>query len=131
MRVLLLSILLITSMTAIAEYDDAKAITISWLEIVDSGGYSQSWEQAAEYFQKSITSKKWEQALDKVRKPLGGVLSRSVKQLTKHESLPNSPKGQYTVLTLATDYERKKSATETVTLQKINNGWQVVGYFIR
>ena len=51
---------------------------LSWLKVVDSGQYIESWQQAAPYFQEQLSSSAWEQALNQVRAPLGKVISRQV-----------------------------------------------------
>ncbi|MGB5486045.1 MAG: DUF4019 domain-containing protein [Lysobacterales bacterium] len=104
---------------------------IKWLEVVDSGEYVESWNKAAPYFQTQISSDQWEQALKKVRKPLGRVITREVTTSSSHTSLPGVPDGDYVVVVLSTSYEHKRSATETVTVSKVGDDWRAVGYFIK
>ncbi len=103
---------------------------ITWLEIVDSGEYAESWNQTAPFFQSQLSRKQWEQALSTVRTPLGKLVSRQVKNSSPLASLPGAPDGEYIVVTLRTSYENKESATETVTVSNVGGKWQVVGYFI-
>ena len=49
----------------------------SWLALVDSGKYSDSWSEAAQLFKERITLQEWESALQSVRTPLGKVASRA------------------------------------------------------
>jgi hypothetical protein len=102
-----------------------------WLEVVDSGEYVESWNKAAPYFQAQITSDQWVQALEKVRTPLGKVISREITNSSSHTSLPGVPDGEYIVVVLSTSYEHKNSATETVTVSKVNDDWRTIGYFIK
>lgn len=131
MKNLVLLILLSLSMAAYSGNDREKESVISWLEIVDSGKYAASWDESALFFQEQISSSKWVQALNKVRSPLGGVISREVTNTSTHSTLPGVSNGEYVVVILATSYEHKKSATETVTVTKDGDEWRVVGYFIK
>jgi len=103
-----------------------------WLKLVDDGQYSQSWSQAAEYFQKSVSEAQWGKAVEPVRKPLGKVLSRKVINSTYTTLLPGAPDGQYVVIQFETSFENKHNAVETVTPMLEPNGqWRVSGYYIR
>ena len=131
MKNLLLPILLIFSMTAYSDNGPENESVISWLNIVDSGEYAASWDESASLFQEQISSSSWVQALNKVRAPLGSVISRKVTGTSAYSTLPGAPAGEYVVVTLATNYENKNAATETVTVTKNGNKWRVVGYFIK
>ncbi len=130
-RLISISIALLFSVACLAAKPDAVSSAISWLEVVDSGSYEESWNQAAPLFQNQLSSSKWVQALNQVRAPLGNVLSRQVKNTSSHSSLPGVPDGEYVVLTLTTSFEQKKSATENITVSKVNGEWRAVGYFIK
>ena len=46
--------------------------------------------------------------------------------------MPGAPDGEYYVSTFNTVFKNKRSAIETVTVMKDNDGqWRLVGYFIR
>ena len=113
--------------------DESQDITaaLSWLKVVDSGKYAESWDQTAPLFQKQLSSTKWTQVLDKVRTPLGKVISRQVTKSSAHTTLPGVPKGKYTVISLSTRFEHQQSATETITVTLIDTEWRVIGYFIK
>ena len=127
----LFTILLIVSVSGYAEEGEGSSSVLNWLSVIDSSSYAESWNQAAPYFQKQLSSRKWEQALTRVRTPLGKIVSRKVIQSSKHNSLPGVPDGEYIVFTLATTFENKKSAVETVTVVKVEDQWRAVGYFIK
>ena len=130
----LISVFLITaliSVNAIADTDEGVPSYNNWFELVDSGRYAESWDKAAPYFQSQITREQWVQALEKVRRPLGRVFTRKFTTSNPHTSLPGVPDGEYSVVTFTTSFEYKSSATETITLSKVDNDWRTVGYFIR
>ena len=109
----------------------AKAAS-RWLALVDEGKYAESWEEAAQFFRGAVTKEQWKESLDSVRKPLGKLVSRSVKSKTYATSLPGAPDGEYVVIQYASSFENKKSAVETVTPVLDKDGkWRVSGYYIR
>ena len=116
-----------SSLASASESDSVDA----WLSLVDTGDYAKSWEQAAPLFQTQISSAKWEEALSKVRAPLGAVLSRETSGVSEHTSLPGVPDGKYEVHIFQTKFGANSAAIETVTLTKAGEDWRVVGYFIK
>jgi hypothetical protein len=109
-----------------------EAAARSWLTLVDAGKYGESWDAAASAFRAALTRSQWESALDQVRKPLGKVVSRSLKVAKYTTEVPNAPAGEYVVLQFDTSFENRPSAVETVTPMKEKDGtWKVSGYFIR
>jgi hypothetical protein len=123
-----------TSFASQAADKEKMAVTAAknWLALVDSGKYSKSWKQAAEYFRTAINPEQWEQSLTAVRKPLGAVISRKLKSATYKTSLPGAPDGEYIVIQFNTSFRNKKAAVETVTPMYERDGvWRVSGYFIK
>ena len=102
-----------------------------WLSIVDSGNYSQSWQEAGSIFKNQITDSQWISAASKVREPLGKLVSRTQLKSEYKTSLPSVPDGEYVVIVFNTQYEKKKKAKETVTAVFEDNQWKAVGYFIK
>lgn len=116
---------------SLSKNEQIRQAAISWLKTVDSGEYANSWQEAAPLFQSRISNIEWVKTLTQIRKPLGKVISRSIKNATKHNSLPGVPDGQYIVIAFATSYDRKLSSIETVTLSEMSSEWRVTGYFIK
>ncbi len=114
-----------------ADHDLAVKAAGTWLAVVDSGKYAESWQQASPAFQKAEPQAAWEDALQKVRTPLGKLLKRELADAQYTTTLPGAPDGQYWVLHENTSFEHKASAVETVILISADNSWKVVGYFIR
>jgi predicted SnoaL-like aldol condensation-catalyzing enzyme len=130
-----IGLILGTTTVMAARSDREKAAIASaenWLRIVDEGKYSESWEEASEYFKQAIKQDQWEQAVQSVREPLGKLISRKVKSATYTTSLPGAPDGQYVVIQFNTSFENKKSGIETVTPKMDKDGmWRVSGYYIK
>ena len=103
-----------------------------WLAFVDAKNYAKSWDRAAELFKNAVQVNQWEQLMQAVREPLGGLVSRTLNATTFQASLPGAPDGEYVVIQFDTSFENKKAAVETVTpmLDKDGN-WRVSGYYIK
>jgi len=103
----------------------------NWLKIVDAGEYIESWKQSSENFKQRITQDQWEQAISRVRSPLGKLVSRKMEDAFYTTSLPGVPDGQYVVIEFNTSFENKKSGYETVSLTLDKDGkWRVTAYAI-
>ena len=110
----------------------AIASAQSWLEIVDSEKYAESWEEAAELFKSAISEEKWAESIQVVRIPLGKMISRKLDSQKYMTSLPGAPDGEYVVIQYKTKFENKKVAIETITPMLDNDGkWRVSGYYIK
>ncbi len=104
----------------------------SWLSVVDREEYGSSWDEAASYFKEAVSREQWQQTMQAVRKPLGNTASRVLFSKRYHTSLPGAPDGEYVVIQFNTSFENKKSALETVTPMKDEDGkWRVSGYYIK
>jgi hypothetical protein len=128
--------LALSVITAIAQDSDKEQTAVlaaeKWLRMVDEGKYSDSWQEAAEYFRNAINQEQWNRSLQAVRKPLGEVVSRQMKSATYTTSLPGAPDGEYVVIQFDTSFENKKAAIETVTPMMDQDGtWRVSGYYIK
>jgi len=110
----------------------ATAAALSWLALIDSGRYADSWREASANFRRAITEKGWENSLHVARDALGKVLSRNVQVTKEAVSLPGAPDGHYVVIQLNTSFVSKASAIETVTFSLEQDGqWRAAGYYIR
>ncbi|WP_027368718.1 DUF4019 domain-containing protein [Desulfocurvibacter africanus] len=121
---------------ATAQGSDKEAAALAaaeeWLGMVDAERYGQSWNEASGYFRRAVMLDEWEQALQSVRAPLGGVLGRKVRRTVHATSLPGAPDGEYVVIQYEASFEHKKSAIETVTPMRDEDGrWRVGGYYIQ
>lgn len=111
---------------------EAKTAAEVWLELVDNKKYEESWDEAASYFQGAVSTEQWISSMESVRNPLGQKLSRNLKSKQYYTSLPGAPDGEYVVIQFNTSFEHKKSAVETVTPMKDQDGqWRVSGYYIK
>ena len=104
----------------------------AWLKIVDSGDYTESWQESAQFFRNVVTKEKWQQSCQGFRTPLGKLVSRQVSSTRYTTTAPGAPDGQYVIIRYETSFENKKSAVETVTPMMDKDGqWRVSGYYIK
>jgi len=110
----------------------AQASAESWLQLVDSGNYAQSWQEAAQIFKNAVSEEQWAKMARAAREPLGKLLSRKLKSATYTTTLPGAPDGQYVVIRYDSSFEHKQTAVETVTPMLDKDGkWRVSGYYIK
>jgi hypothetical protein len=110
----------------------AVNISLEWLQQVDEGNYSGTWNEAAQFFKTAVDKNQWQAKIKAVREPLGRVISREITSKKYAEELPGAPDGQYFVIQFKTSFENKKSSVETVTPMLDKDGmWRVAGYYIK
>jgi hypothetical protein len=83
-----------------------------WLALVDSGKYSDSWQEAASLFKAAVAKDQWQNMLHASRAPLGKLASRKLKNATYTKTLPGAPDGEYVVIQYDASFEHKQSAVE-------------------
>jgi len=98
----------------------------TWLSVMDNGDYAGSWEAAAPMFQAVAGKAEWIGRCEKVRRPLGGIVSRRMK------SGRVTGFGKLFKAEFATVFDSGLSATETVTFSRQSDGgWKALTYIIR
>ncbi|WP_334059154.1 DUF4019 domain-containing protein [Alteromonas sp. S005] len=108
--------------------EDAK----SWLELIDSGEYEQSWKESGAIFRSGISIAKWAEAMQLVREPLGVAKSREIALAQAPTSLPGLPKGNYLILSFTTDFDSKTTMkVETLSMVEVDGEYKAIGYFIK
>lgn len=110
----------------------AQRAAESWLALVDSGKYAESWDAAAGAFKSNVTKEQWVEAAQRVRGAVGDLKSRKLMTARYTKALPNAPEGEYVVLKFDASFAELSSGVETVipTLDK-DDRWRVSGYFVR
>lgn len=102
-----------------------------WLELLESGRFSDSYDATSALFQKNVTKEDWKKSMEGVRSPLGKMLSREVIAQRYLTEMPGAPDGEYVVIQFRTSFENKEEAIETITPIMENGAWKVSGYFIK
>ena len=112
--------------------DSAVGAAQSWLALVDSGKYGESWDEAAQILKSQITKDQWVKKLNADRFPLGKLQSRTLKSTVFYtKSLPGVPEAEFVIIQFDTTFERSKSFVEMITPTKEKDGqWRTSGYVI-
>lgn len=97
-----------------------------WLDLVDQGRWDESYQATGTSFHKLNTAQVWASTSENVRVPLGVVISRT---FVSQQNLPAPPYG-YEVVKFRTRFTNKAEAIETVTLDREDGIWRVVGVSI-
>lgn len=112
--------------------DQAVSAAKSWLALVDSRQYRESWEAAARFFKEKVSRDDWVKMVAPVRNPLGDVQSRDLIGAQYTTLLPGAPPGEYVFMQFRTAFQNKPDAIETVTPMLDDHGaWRVSGYYIK
>ena len=102
-----------------------------WLAKADAGAGADTWRETGSRFRAAVTEDDWTRKLAGVRPPLGALQSRALKSAQAANELPGAPDSEYVVFQFDSAFDKKRSAVETVTVEKEDGAWRVVGYFIR
>lgn len=129
--IILALVIPVAASAASAGREEATAAAKSWLALVDTGGYAQSWKTASPLFESHVTEAQWAAAAKAARDPLGAVVTRNVAGVDFATTLPGAPDGQYAVVTFDTKFADKAAATETVALAMDGGSWKTAGYHVR
>lgn len=97
-----------------------------WLEMGDASDWQGSWAATGASFRKVNTLALWTSVSEKVRVPLGTVLSRT---LIGADEVPTPPNGNM-VVKFKTRFANRADAVETIALTREDGGWKVVGCYI-
>ena len=113
------------------ENQEAIDAAKSWLSLIDSGNYAESWDNAASFFKKTMPKEKWEKTLSGLLPSYGKIIERVLISSKYYTELPGAPPGEYVVIQFKTFFESKRGSIETVTPMKDEGKWKVSGYFIK
>ena len=110
----------------------ATAAAETWLRQMDAGDYAGSWRETSASMQRAITEQARIASLTRVRRPLGKVVSRQLKQVQHTQSMPGASDGDSVVMQFDTRFENNQTAVETVTCMQEKKGeWKAAGYYIK
>jgi len=134
-KTLLLPFLLAGSMAlafADEQTDQAVAAAKTWLGLVDTKQYKESWAEAAPFFKERVKEEEWGKMIASVRGPFGDLKSRELIGAQYTNALPGAPDGEYVVIQFQTSFQKKAESVETITPMKDGQGvWRVSGYYIK
>ena len=106
--------------------DQLQAIARTWLAHIDKGEWQASHATSGSAFRSAISPEVWGQAAAQARQPLGQMVKRELLEYGS-QSTPREMR----IVIFRTDFEKRTSATETVTLERDGGEYRVVGYWIK
>ncbi|OWK29605.1 helix-turn-helix domain-containing protein [Sphingomonas mucosissima] len=109
----------------LTESEGVKAAR-EWLELGDAANWRDSYAATTQSFRTANTLENWQSAAEKVRSPLGRVVSRT---LISDMDTPAPPNG-YRTVQFRTDFASKKGAIETIALNREGGTWKVAGIYV-
>lgn len=107
------------------------AAAASWLALADAGDAHASWDATGPAFRDAIPPDVWGAKLREARGPLGALTSRTLAVEQRLDGIPGAQPGEYDVRQYHSVYGGVRAVVETLTLRREDDGWRVVGYFIR
>ena len=99
---------------------------MAFLMLIDESRWADSYAATGTQFRKLNTLERWTAVSEKVRPPLGKVLTRN---LVTNEFVPAPPEG-YQLVKFASSYADGTNQVESVSLEWEDGAWRVVGIVI-
>jgi hypothetical protein len=110
----------------------ALAAAQPWLDLVDRGEYSKSYDEAAAYFKDGAERHTFIKLQRNTRESLGKLVSRELQSQDYSVGLPNAPAARCVTIKYDSSFARRKSVEENVVVMlDKNNKWRVAGYWIK
>lgn len=111
--------------------EDAEASAKTWVALIDSQKYEESWSEASSFFRFGVKQPDWVRMVKNVRGGMGSLTTRKPLKTTMAKTLPGAPDGEYAVLQFDTAFKNKAKAVETVTMTLEGGKWKAAGYLIK
>lgn len=105
---------------------EVESAARAWLEAGDAGDVQKAFDMAGESFRKVNTAAGFADATRQARVPLGAIISRELSEIR----YLNAPPHGFKEVVFTTRFANRERAVETVTLQKEDGAWKVVGIMI-
>lgn len=103
----------------------------SWLPLLDSEKYEESWEALSPKTKERYSKRQWEAGMMGFRQPLGKLKSRTFGRAVYTKSLQGHPEHEGAIVRFDSVYENKESVVELVGVIHDKDGrWRVLLYTI-
>jgi hypothetical protein len=113
-------------------YSEAQAAARAWLALADANDTMASYNTTAKKFQDAMPMDQWTAAMTQARQQFGAVKTRTMIGTESPTPAPGTLPGEYVVIAYRTEFEKRQTGTETLTLEHESDGkWRVVGYLMR
>ncbi len=122
----------VQNQAAIMEQQNMKLSQLAadrWLKATDAGNYAEAWELSSNIFRFTVTREQWIKAQEKLRRPLGAVISRQLMNQRPAKDPQHLPAGDYMVLFYKTVFQNRPGAKELITMVlSTDDQWKVLTY---
>jgi hypothetical protein len=108
--------------------EEASGIGQKWLTLLDDQKYEESWNQAGSMFRDEVKHDQWIAVLNRLRTPMGPMISRTTARVDFVKTLAGAPDGEYAIIHYTTSFQNKSGVTERLTLVKEDGKWQAAAY---
>lgn len=114
--------------TASTVVSDPAAVEAAqrFVQLIDQGRWGESYRLTTSSFRKLNTEQVWAATSEKVRMPLGRMVSRT---LLSQDDIPAPPAG-YRMVRFNTRFGTSAPVVETVTLEREDGEWRVAGIYV-
>jgi hypothetical protein len=110
----------------------AHLAALDWLKLADANDANGTYDTAAKRFHDAMPAGQWASAMAQAREQFGSIETRTLLSAQPPKPGPEVPPGEFMVLIFRTEFAKRKTGTETLTLEKESDGkWRVVGYLMR
>jgi len=113
-----------------AQQQEAAHAALGYLTMIDHGQFEQTWDRSGPALQDISNRLAWVNMLEVTHKTLGPTRPRQVAGLDFSTQVDTrAPPGEYVTVQFRSGTEQA-STTEQVVMQKHDDQWKIVGYFI-
>ncbi|MCC7326646.1 MAG: DUF4019 domain-containing protein [Burkholderiales bacterium] len=111
---------------------EAKMATLDWLVLADADDGAGSYAAASQRFRTTMPQDQWTKALKQARAQFGPTVRRTYIGAQPLAHAKDAPPGEFVVVAFRTEFGKRSTGTESVTLEHESDGrWRVVGYIMR
>jgi D-alanyl-D-alanine carboxypeptidase len=107
------------------EQDNLKQFATSWLNLIDTERYAESWRQLGTKLKAKYSESSWSSALHPLLSQAGKIKKRTFRSV--HYS---DLQGETVVVEFDSSFANVKMGKETVTMTQEDGQWKVIGYSI-
>jgi Protein of unknown function (DUF4019) len=135
--VVVLALALLATVSAVAGAQDtpeqaAQQALESWLPLWDAGQCAESYTRLAEQIRKDISQTRWCEYWSAVRKPLGALKTRRLREARYLPALKDVPDRDGAMLQYDSTFENRAAAVETIGMVHERDGsWRVANYLVQ
>ncbi|HKR01133.1 MAG TPA: serine hydrolase [Pyrinomonadaceae bacterium] len=109
-----------------ADQSSLRKLTESWLQLIDAGRFTESWEELSDKLRAKFARDKWQSALQPFIGKVGKIKTRRFKSADYSD-----PETETVTVEFESSFTKFPAASEVVTLERGKDGrWRVAGYSI-